>query len=111
MFQELRYTKSKNSNSLESDMNLKQFTISMLGQEVKFLSDFGMKEETGIVVGYMEPVPGNDHLSFLGVIIALPNDRGYALSEIGECTILLDSPLSLSFRHVQVNNLITRYTQ
>lgn len=92
-------------------MNLKQLTVSRLGQEVKFLSDFGMNEETGIVVGYMEPVPGNDHLSFLGVIIGLPNDQGYTLSEIGECTILLDPPLNLSFRHVQVNNLITRYMQ
>lgn len=89
-------------------MNLRQFAISMLGQEVKFLTDFGGYEETGIVVGYMEPIPSNDHLSFLGVIIALPNSRGYALSDIGECTILLDSPLSVSFRHVQVNNLITR---
>ena len=48
-------------------MNLKQFTVSMLGQEVKF----GMYKETGIVVGYMEPVPGNDHLSFLGVIFSI----------------------------------------
>ena len=52
-------------------MNLKQFTVSMLGQEVKF----GMYKETGIVVGYMEPVPGNDHLSFLGVILAFPDNR------------------------------------
>ena len=88
-------------------MNLKQFTVSMLGQEVKFLSILGINEETGIVVGYMEPVPGNDHLSFLGVIIAFPDNRGYTLSEIGECTILLDLPSSVSFLHVQVNNLIT----
>lgn len=85
-------------------MNLKQFTVSMLGQEV----EFGMYKETGIVVGYMEPVPGNDHLSFLGVILAFPDNRGYALSEIGDCTILLDLPTSMSFIHVQVNNLITR---
>ncbi len=78
-------------------MNLKQFTVSMLGQEVKFLSILGINEETGIVVGYMEPVPGNDHLSFLGVIIAFPDNRGYTLSEIGECTILLDLPSSVSF--------------
>ena len=71
-------------------MNLKQFTVSMLGQEVKFLSILGINEETGIVVGYMESVSGNDHLSFLGVIIAFPDNRGYTLSEIGECTILLD---------------------
>lgn len=90
-------------------MNLKQLTVSMLGQEVKFLSDFGVNEETGIVVGYMEPVSGNDHLSFLGVIIAFLDNRGYALSEIGECAILLDLPSSSSFIHVQVNNLITRY--
>lgn len=89
-------------------MNLKQFAISMLGQEVKFLCFLGINKETGIVVGYMEPIPGNEHLSFLGVIIALPNNRGYALSEIGECTILLDLPSSVSFRHVQVNSLITR---
>lgn len=89
-------------------MNLKQFAISMLGQEVKFLSFLGINEETGIVVGYMEPIPGNEHLSFLGVIIALPNNRGYALSEIGKCTILLDLPSSVSFIHVKVNNLITR---
>ena len=86
------------------DMNLKQFTVSMLGQEVKF----GMFKKTGIVVGYMEPVPGNDHLSFLGVILAFPDNRGYALSEIGDCTILLDLPTSMSFMHVQVNSLITR---
>lgn len=89
-------------------MNLKQFAISMLGQEVEFLSNFGRDKERGTVVGYMKSVPGNDHLSFLGVIIALPDNRGYTLSEIGECTILLDSPLSVSFRHVQVNSLITR---
>lgn len=89
-------------------MNLKQFAISMLGQEVKFQSFLGINGETGIVVGYMEPIPGNEHLSFLGVIIALPNNRGYALSEIGECTILLDLPSSVSFIHVKVNNLITR---
>ena len=85
-------------------MNLKQFTVSMLGQEVKF----GMFKKTGIVVGYMEPVPGNDHLSFLGVILAFPDNRGYALSEIGDCTTLLDLPTSMSFMLVQVNSLITR---
>lgn len=89
-------------------MNLKQLAVSMLGQEVRFLSDFEKDKGMGIVVGYMEPVPGNEHLSYLGVIIAFPDNRGFTLSEIGECTILLDSPLNVSFIHVPVNNLITR---